>query len=68
MYFWFFTEDVFELMTFVDNTVCYKTCLDIIGDWNTLCDIITKANFRWKVGSKPKKTDQLPSEKDIYPW
>lgn len=67
MYVCCFVDDVFELMTFVDNTASYYNASDVIDDRKTLCDIIEKANLRWKIRdrSREKEVASTAVDKDV---
>lgn len=58
------TDTVFEFMTFVDNTAHYRRPTDVIHDFQTLCNIIDKANLRYKIINKPKPEDFIETVED----
>ncbi|XP_065220188.1 translation initiation factor IF-2, mitochondrial [Planococcus citri] len=58
-------DDVFELMTFVDNTFGLDRPTDVIENFDTLCDIIKKANLRWKMRENTQENTAI-EDKDAY--
>lgn len=58
-------DHVFELMSYCDNTVDYKSPHDVL-DWAVLTDILTKARMRFRIVPKSKENIE-EEDHDVYP-
>lgn len=65
--FLFYSPDhVFEVMTFVDNSVKYTRPNSIIDNWQVVQDIVRKSGYKFRVIGNPHlNAEIMDKDKDI---